>query len=220
MNDSIRVVRRPWRARPPAARTAIAIIAAAALALLTAACSSGGGGSSSARSADASNAGGSSSSASAVAFSHCMRSHGVPNFPDPDSDGTIPKADPRQFGVSDSQYRTASTACAHLLPNTGEVSQSVIQEAMNGMRRFAECMRSHGESNWPDPTTDRAGYPAFYLERRIDENSPQVVSEIHACQHLVPATRVGGGPAGVPMCPGDPPGPDATSTCGGPNQGG
>jgi hypothetical protein len=217
VNDSTRVVR---RLRPPTARAAIAGIAAVALVVLTAACGSGGESSSSAGSGGASNPGGSSSSASAVAYSHCMRDNGVPNFPDPDSNGTIPKGDPQQFGVSDSQYQKANTACAHLLPNSGGVSQSVIQRAMNGMRRFAQCMRSHGESNWPDPTTDRAGYPAFYLQGKIDANSPQITTKIHACQHLVPATRVGGGPAGVPMCPGDRPGPDATSTCGGPNQGG
>jgi hypothetical protein len=159
-------------------------------------------------------------SPSAIAYSACMRAHGVPDFPDPDSNGTIPKGSAQQYGVSDSQYQTAHTACAHLLPNSGGVSQAVIQQAMDGMRRFAQCMRSDGVSNWPDPTTDRAGYPTFYLQGQIDEHAPQIVAKIHACQHLVPTTRVGGGPAGVPMCPGDRPGPDATSACGGPNQGG
>jgi hypothetical protein len=163
---------------------------------------------------------GSRSSPSAVAYSACMRSHGVPNFPDPDSNGTIPKGTAQQFGVGQAQYQTAQTACAHLLPNSGGVGQSVIQRAMNGMRSFAQCMRSHGVSSWPDPTTDRAGYPAFYLQGKIDMNAPQIVTKINACQHLVPTTRVGGGPAGVPMCPGDRPGPDATGTCGGPHQGG
>ena len=32
---------------------------------------------------------------SAVAYSACIRSHGVPNFPDPDSSGQVPKADPQ-----------------------------------------------------------------------------------------------------------------------------
>jgi hypothetical protein len=165
-------------------------------------------------------AGGTTGSASVVAYSACMRSHGVPNFPDPTREGTIAKESAQQLGVSDARYQAAHTACAHLLPNSGGVSQAVIQRAMNGMRRFAQCMRSDGVSNWPDPTTDRAGYPAFYLQGKIDMNAPQIVTKIHACQHLVPTTRVGGGPAGAPMCPGDRPGPDATGTCGGPRQGG
>jgi hypothetical protein len=168
----------------------------------------------------AADTGGSPAATSAVRFSQCMRAHGVPNFPDPNGSGAIAKESARQLGVSASQYQTARTACARLLPNSGEVSQTVIQRAMDGMRRFALCMRSDGVANWPDPTTDRAGYPAFYLQGKIDMNAPQIVTRIHACQHLVPTTRVGGGPAGVPMCPGDRPGPSATSTCAGPNRGG
>jgi hypothetical protein len=80
MNDSTRVMRRPRRAWPPTARTVAAIIATAALALLAAACSSGP---SSTGSGGSPNAGGSASSPSAVSYSHCMRSHGVPNWPDP-----------------------------------------------------------------------------------------------------------------------------------------
>jgi hypothetical protein len=214
MGHTTHLIRPSSRRSPPTTRTAAAVVAAAALALLAASCS----GSSS--SGGPSNAGPSPSSRSAVGFSQCMRSHGVPNFPDPTSNGTIPKGTAQQFGVSDARYQTAQTACAHLLPNSGGVSQDVIQRAMSGMRRFAQCMRSHRVSNWPDPTTDRAGYPAFYLQGEIDMHAPQIVAKIHACQHLVPTTRVGGGPAGVPMCPGDRPGPDATSTCGGPRQGG
>ena len=80
MNDSIRVMRRPRRAWPSASRTA------AALALLAAACS---GSPSSTGPGSSSDAGGSANSPSAIAYSQCMRSHGVPNFPDPtvDSEG-------------------------------------------------------------------------------------------------------------------------------------
>jgi hypothetical protein len=214
MNDSIRLTRRPW---PRTARTATAIIATAALAMLTAACS---GSPSSAGSGSSPSAGGSSSSPSAVDYSACMRSHGVPNFPDPNGSGEIPKVTAQQLGVSSSQYQTAQTACAHLLPNSGEVSQAEIQQMMSGMRGFAQCMRSHGVSNWPDPSTDRAGYPIFYLQNKIDENSPQIVTTIHTCQPLLPQGGSLSIPGGVAMCPGDRPGPDATSACGGPHQGG
>jgi hypothetical protein len=208
MHHSTRSIRQPPRARTLALRTAAAFIVAVGPALLTAACSG------------SPSSPGSGGSQSAVAYSRCMRSHGVPNFPDPTSNGTVPKGTAQQLGVSDSGYQAAQTACAHLLPNSGGVSQAVIQRAMDGMRSFAQCMRSHGVWNWPDPTTDRAGYPAFYLQGEIDMNAPQIVTKIHVCQDLVPTTRVGGGPAGVPMCPGDRPGPDATSTCGGADQGG
>ena len=92
MNDSTRVMRRPRRTRPLAARTAAVIIATGALALLATAC---GNSSSSTGSGGSSNAGGPVSSRAAnsktVAFSHCMRSHGVPAFPDPTRRGGVPK---------------------------------------------------------------------------------------------------------------------------------
>jgi hypothetical protein len=65
MNDRIRVMRLPRRAWPATARAA-------------AVCSSGG-------STSSTGSGDSASSPSAVGFSHCMREHGVPNYPDPDS---------------------------------------------------------------------------------------------------------------------------------------
>lgn len=213
MNDSIRLIR---RARPRTARTAAAIIATTAL--LTAACS--GGSPSLTGSGGSPNAKGSSSSPSAVGYSQCMRSHGVANFPDPNGSGEIPKATAQQLGVSNSQYQTAQTACAHLLPNSGEVSQAEIGQMISGMRGFAQCMRSHGVSNWPDPSTDRAGYPTFYLHNKIDENSPQIVTTIQTCRPLLPQNGSLSIPGGVAMCPGDRPGPDATSACGGPHQGG
>jgi hypothetical protein len=215
MNDSIRVPRRAWQ---PAARTAAAIIATTVLVLSAAACT--GGSPSVVSSGGSTKAQGSSGSPSAVGYSQCMRSHGVPTFPDPNGSGQIPKATAQHLGVSSSQYQTAQTACAHLLPNSGEASQTEIQQMMSGMRGFAQCMRSHGVSNWPDPSTDNAGYPVFYLHHKIDANSPQIMTTIRTCQPLLPQSGSLAIPGGVAMCPGDRPGPEATSACGGPHQGG
>jgi hypothetical protein len=225
MNDRTRVMRRPRRAWQPTARAATAIIATAGLALLAAGC--GGGNDSGSRGVanvgsftSTSSAASRSASNGPLAFSRCMRSRGVPNFPDPSGSGGVPKETAQQLGVSRSQHQTAQTACAHLLPNSGGVSQADIQQMMSGMRNFAGCMRSRGVSNWPDPSTDRAGYPVFYLQRRIDASAPQIVTKIHACQHLLPQSGSLSIPGGVAVCPGDRPGPDATSACGGPHQGG
>src|ERR1700683_3556785 len=115
MNHRTRVMRRPRRAWPPSApRTATAVIATVVLVLL-AACS----GSPSSTGSGGLSAGGSAGSPSAIAYSACMRSQGVPNYPDPDSSGQLPKGDAQQFGVSTSRYQAAQQACQHLLP-TGE----------------------------------------------------------------------------------------------------
>src|SRR6185312_12502445 len=143
MNDSARVIRRPAGI---AAVRAAAIIAT--VGLLAAACSGSG---------------------SSAAYSACMRSHGVPNFPDPTSSGTLPKADPRRLGVSNSQLRATRQACQHVLPihggaiDAGSIQQcfmaddcprALVQQVLTEERRFAQCMRAHGVPNWPDPIAD------------------------------------------------------------------
>jgi hypothetical protein len=201
MNESISVTRRPGRPGPPAARTAAAIIATAALALLAAACgasppSTGSGGSS--------HPGGSSSTSPAIAFSRCMRSNGVSRFPDPDPDsgGGIPKADAQRLGVSSSQLQAAESACQHLLPSTGSIDQqteqcmtagdcppALVQQVLNLERSFAQCMRSHGVPNWPDPTLDSQGRPVFIISISrdlggVDPHTAQMTAEQDECGRL------------------------------------
>ena len=196
MRYSTRILRRPRRAWLRPARTAAAVIAAAVLALL-AAC---GGGPSSAGAGGSQGSGGSASSPSAVAYSACMRSHGVPNYPDPSSNGSLPKGNPQAFGVSSSQFQAARTACQHLLPNsetfiasltqcleTGDCPQAVVQQALTEGRKFAQCMRNHGVPNWPDPTIDSMGRPSFNVTGAgipiASTRSSQMLSTIGHCQN-------------------------------------
>jgi hypothetical protein len=200
MNDSTRSLQRPRRAWPPTARTAAAIVAAAALALLAAACS---GSPSSTGSGDSPKAGGSTDHPSAVGFSHCMRSHGVPNFPDPSTSGALPKISPQLLGVSSSRFTAAQRGCQHLLPVTsasieqceaaGVCSQAVTQQMLNAGLRFARCMRLHGLPKWPDPTTDSQGRVAFAISISrdgFDPHSPRINPELHECDHLMPGGGV------------------------------
>jgi hypothetical protein len=193
MNHSTRVPRRPRRARPPAARTAAAIIATAALTLL-AACSSRSPSSASAGSSQ--NAAGSANSPSTnsqkvLAFSRCVRAHGVPNFPDPNSSGVLPKRQVAQLTASDPQFPAAHRACEHLLPNGGQPTQAQAQQAWNDMRNFARCMRSHGVPDWPDPgpTSQQDQRPFFNLPASINPNAPQITTKIRACQHVLHANN-------------------------------
>jgi hypothetical protein len=216
MNHSTRAMRQRPSARPPAARAAAAIIAMAALALMAAACS---GSPSSAGSGGSTSAGGSARSPSAVAYSQCMRSHGVPNFPDPPSSGGVPKASSQQLGVSSSQLRVAQTACQDLYPNsggsggaltkdslgqceeTGDCPQALVEQAMTALRTYARCMRSHGVPNWPDPTIDSEGRPGVNLVpiTGTNWNSPQISNKMQECYHVMP----GGVPVPV-IAPGGP----------------
>jgi hypothetical protein len=49
-----------------------------------------------------------------LAFSRCVRSHGVSKFPD----AANPKVDLRQLGVSGSQFQAAQNACRYLSTNS------------------------------------------------------------------------------------------------------
>ena len=133
----------------------------------------------------------------ALAYSQCMRSNGVPNYPDPNTTGDLPKGSALAFGVSTSQYQAAEQACGHLLPSSGSASltqclmtgdcpRSLVQPALGEGRKFAQCMRSHGVANWPDATVDSLGRPSFQVTKAgisIDATrSPQMLSKMGDCQ--------------------------------------
>jgi hypothetical protein len=200
MTDPTRVLRWPRRASPRPPRTVAAIIAAAALALLAAACGSGGS-PSPAGSGGSPAAGGSAGSPSAVAYSACIRSHGVPTYPDPNSSGQLPKTDAQLLGVSTSQYQAAQHACQHLLPTGGSTQQqeaqcmqnsdcppALVQQMMTADLKLARCMRSHRVPNFPDPTNGGSGGPFFPISRTgISEaasRTHQFVAELNECGRL------------------------------------
>ena len=196
-NDGTYVTGRP---RPPTARIAAAIIATAALALLATAC----GGPSSTGAGGSPDAGDSPSSPSAVSYSACMRSHGVPDYPDPSS-GQLPKGGAQAFGVSSSVFSAAQSACHHLLPDAGSFQEqasqctlagdcppAVVQQMMGIDRKFAQCMRSHGVPNWPDPAIGLQGSPEFRLSKagitHDQTHSAPMSDTITECQRLEGAT--------------------------------
>jgi hypothetical protein len=118
--------------------------------------------------------------AAAVAFARCMRSNGVLNWPDPPSSGAAAgKPTLQQLGVSSFRFQAAVGACNHLLPNGGgPPSQAARQQVRAQALRFAECVRSHGVTNFPDP--DRSGRidPASVA---FDQGSPKFQAANQAC---------------------------------------
>jgi hypothetical protein len=178
----------PARAYNWGMKRTLPIIAAAGLAMVVCGCG-GGGGSSSA--ATAATAAASAPQSGALAFSTCMRSHGLPSFPDPGTDGTIPKTQVVPL-ASSPQFPVAQKACQHLLPQTGAPTDThaEVEAALSGMVRFATCMRSRGVQNWPDPTVDRSHpgdpRPVFDLRSAVDPTAPRITADVDACEHLMP----------------------------------
>jgi hypothetical protein len=179
MNDSTRVRRRlrqTWQTR---AQKAAASIATAGL-VLAAAC---GGSPSSTGSGGSSNAGGSTNSHQ-VAFSRCMRSSGVTNYPDPDISGVIPKESSQQLGITSSKLQSAQNACQYLLPNGGHgPNQAELQQARAQGLRFAQCMRTHGVA-LPDP--DGSGRIPDPASVGVNQGSPQFEAANQACRKYRP----------------------------------
>jgi hypothetical protein len=144
-------------------------------------------------------AGGSAQPTDLVPYASCMRSHGVPNFPDPTSGGGIPKeAAVSAFqAVSNSQADAAQNACAHLLPAGGSLSgqpvQTITAQDRQDYLKAVACMRSHGFPDFPDPTFQNNSVQRTNIPSNIDQNSSQFTSAKAACQKLIPAGLPGSG---------------------------
>jgi hypothetical protein len=172
------------RPRRPAALASVAVVAA--LALLAAGC--GGGGSPGVASVASSTAGATTTPTGGglVAYAACMRSHGVPGFPGPDSSGGISKIKVVQASQNNpSRFTAASTACRHLLPANGSLgAPQTAQQKRTQIAdelSFARCMRRHGVSRFPDPTA-AAGLSVEMVEAQgIDVHSTSVLRAVQAC---------------------------------------
>ena len=174
------------------------VVATAAFALLAAGC--GGGGSPGVASvASSTTATTHDAQSGLVAYSACMRSHGVPSFPDPDGSGGIPKLQVVAAAESNqSTFNAAQTACNHLLPRTAASGRSKQpSSSAPGSRTalsFARCMRSHGVSRFPDPTAQGQLTVEMVQAQGIDVRSPAILRIVQAC---LPASHGGLTPAKV-----------------------
>jgi hypothetical protein len=158
-------------------RRALAIPAALAAAGIALA----GCGGSSPSSPTAGGAAGSSQGASStrlLKYAECMRSHGVPDFPDPvNGQLTVPPG--RDLNPSSPAFQSASQACQSLNPH-GSLAPGQSAQVVRSALKFAQCMRSHGMPNFRDPQVsgDKIGMP---IPQGIDPNSPQFQAAQHAC---------------------------------------
>jgi len=170
--------RRRWY-RP---RRASVLAVTAGLVLLTAAC---GGSSSSTSTASSPHAGGAASSPSGLAFARCVRSHGIPNFPDPiDSSGHFSKTVLQQLGVSGSRLRTVEDACQNLLP--AGPAPLTAQDQQDYLRAAA-CMRSHGIAGFPDPVFSGGSVSFPTPPAGFATSSPRFIQARQTCERLIPA---------------------------------
>jgi hypothetical protein len=95
-----------------------------------------------------------------VVYSGCMRSHGVPNFPDPSPSGGIHLSS--ALNPSSPAFKAAQASCQKLLPGGGPGAAHPTARAKAQTLKISECMRQHGVSGFPDPTLTPPSNPAGY----------------------------------------------------------
>jgi hypothetical protein len=157
------------------------LAAAAGLVLLTAAC----GSTSSSHHPSAAGTGHGSFLADELAFSRCVRAHGVPDFPDPSANGQA-SASSKQVLASNPGSPAAVRACVHLLPiGHGQTGGLTAQQQQDYLRAVA-CMRSHGIASFPDPVFS-GGSVSFPIPSSIDTSSERFTQARQTCARLIPA---------------------------------
>lgn len=124
----------------------------------------------------------------ALAFARCLRSHGLPGWPDPDSSGAFDKSKLRQLGYSVSRVRAVEEGpCKHVLPSGGQPQGPTISPADRAdYLEAAACMRSHGFPGFPDPTF-QSNSVRTNVPSSIDQDSSAFKSAATTCTKLIPA---------------------------------
>jgi hypothetical protein len=90
-------------------------------------------------------------------FSACMRSHGIANFPDPNSQGAIQVGPGSGIDPRSPKFQAAQKACQKVLPNGGQPTPQQLAQMQRKALAYSACMRKHGLPDFPDPTFSSAG---------------------------------------------------------------
>jgi hypothetical protein len=123
-----------------------------------------------------------------LAYAECMRAHGLPGFPDPQSDGTFNSTRANAGDFHGPRFLSANKACAHLEGPGMSLAQQ--QQQTDQFLRFAACMRAHGITGFqynPPKGGSEGGLGAPVGSPGADPNSPQFQSAARACRKLQPS---------------------------------
>ena len=166
-------------------------VAVAALSLLAAGCGGGGGSPGVAGPAGSAGTttivyGTSGASTAALAFARCLRSHGIPRWPDPGTDGSFDKQKLRQRGIDFARVQAVEDRYCHADFESPGQAQTIPAADRADYLEAAACMRRHGFPDFPDPTF--AGHSvAVHIPASIDQNSSRFKSAATTCTRLIPA---------------------------------
>ena len=141
-----------------------------------------------------------------LAYSKCMQSHGVTDFPDPNGSGALaisggPNSD---LNPNNPTFSAAQKACQYLMPTPTPAQKA---QALKDGLKMSSCMRAHGIKDFPDPNSSGGISISAGQGSDLNPNNPQFQSAQTACQHILGlpkgAQRVqSGGPIGGKGGPG------------------
>jgi hypothetical protein len=110
-------------------------------------------------------AGSGSVAVGALAYSRCMRAHGVTNFPDPSPGGGF-AFKTNSSVVTSPAFQSAQAKCQNLMGGAPGFRTNPSKQTMTKLLRIATCMRAHGVHQFPDPLYTRPTHltPGQYQE--------------------------------------------------------
>lgn len=87
-----------------------------------------------------------------VAYVACVCSHGITDFPDPNSQRSFlfkggfngQTVNGVRIDSISSQFNSATKACQHVLPNGGQMNPAEEQQTLAQALKHSQCIRSHG----------------------------------------------------------------------------
>jgi hypothetical protein len=119
--------------------------------------------------------------AQGVNYAGCMRSHGVPNFPDANPAGGLHM--PASIDTQSPAYLSARSACAKLIPGP-TAPRPMAQRQKLELLAAAKCMRKHGV-NVVDPTF-QGPYITLDVPDQATIQSPAFAHAEEVCHYPVP----------------------------------
>lgn len=131
---------------------------------------------------------GQSGSFDPVKHAQCMRSHGVPNFPDPiaqEDGGSIIDLNGLGIDPESAKFKAAQDACKEFAPQgsgPGPGGPGLPADMKKQLLAYAKCMRSEGIKDFPDPGDDGG----LRLPDGLDPNQPRFKAAEKACEDQMP----------------------------------
>ncbi|MFC0037760.1 hypothetical protein [Actinomadura rayongensis] len=118
-----------------------------------------------------------------IAFSKCMREHGVTGFPDLDADGnSVGTPGPDAVDGKSPVFQAAEKACAPLKPV--RKSHPNMSKYRDDQIKYSKCMRDKGIANFPDPNA-KGDLELDPAKSGIDPESEQFTTAEKACRPLL-----------------------------------